>query len=435
MGRFGRDTGVPVWLERIGRMTRAHPLLVDSGFAVLLAATLGAWTVLLLFDSTGEPVVGGAPATRPPWRELVVVSVVAGHGALVWRRVRPVPSFAVVGVATGVQMLASIWWFLPSTSLFLVALYSLSGYGARSAPAVGLVTGVAGAVVVSVCGFPLAGLPVGPAGWFGHAAVRLVPFVVAAWSLGMFRRVRVAYVAALEERAMRAEAEREERARRAVADERARIAREMHDVVAHALSVVISQADGGRYVAKADQARAVESLTTIARTGRQALADIRGLLRVLRTGTRDDEQFPHPQLADLPELLDRIRAAGVPVVFEERDPPGDGEIGLSPGAEFAAFRAVQEALTNTLKHAGPSARAQVSFAWSPDCLVIAVRDDGAGGGTGDPGHGLVGMRERLSVVGGRATAGPGSDGGFLVEAWLPRRVGEVAGEHSGVPGR
>ncbi|MGP4016919.1 sensor histidine kinase [Saccharopolyspora sp. 5N708] len=412
---------MPVWLERIGRVLRAHPLLVDSGFAVLLAATLGLWTVSLLFDGTSEPVVGGAPATRPPWRALVVASVVAGHAAVAWRRVRPGVSFAVVGAATGVQQLASIWWFLPSAPLFLVALYSLSACGARLAPVLGLATGVVGAVVVSVCGFPLAGLPAGPAQWFEHAALRLIPFVVAAWSLGMFRRVRLAHVAALEDRAVRAEAEREERARRAVADERARLAREMHDVVAHALSVVISQADGGRYVAETDQARAVDSLSTIARTGRQALADIRGLLQVLRSAAGDDEQFPHPRLADLPELFDRIRAAGVPVAFEERDAPGDGEHGLSPAAELAAFRAVQEALTNTLKHAGAGARARVRFGWFADSVVIEVRDDGAGAGLGDPGHGLVGMRERLSVVGGRAAAGPATGGGYLVEAWLPRR--------------
>ncbi|GAA2787855.1 sensor histidine kinase [Saccharopolyspora taberi] len=388
---------------------------MDSVTALVLAALLGSWSVWLLFDRAGEPVVGGAPATRPPFTLLAVASVVLVHGALAWRRVRPLASFAIAAAATGVLLLTSIWWLLPSVPVYLLSLYTFSAYGRRHAPVWGLTASAVGAVVVAVCGFPLAGLPAGE--WLVHVVLRLLPFVVAAWSLGMFRRVRVAYVAALEERAVRAEAEREERARRAVFDERARIAREMHDIVAHALSVVISQANGGRYAARAEPEAAVEALATIARTGRQALGDMRGLLRVLRTGDGEDDQFPQPALADLPALFDRVRAAGVRVVFEEHDAPQNGC--LSASAELAAFRVVQEALTNTLKHAGDAAGAQVRFDWTSESVSITVRDDGAGG-TASPGHGLIGMRERLAVVGGTLDAGPAPDGGFLVVARLPR---------------
>lgn len=384
----------------------------------MLAASLG-WSSLWLLSHEGsEPVLGGAPATRLPWSVAAVASMALAHVALAWRRVSPAVSFAGVGLGVFVLLLTSIWWFQPTTLVALVALYSFSAYGRQRAPVIGLTAGVVVATVATVAGFALAGISAGPRDWLVHVAVRLLPFLVAAWSLGMFRRVRLAYIAALEERAERAEAEREERARRLLADERARIAREMHDILAHALSVMLSQANGGRYAAKADPQAAAEALTTIARTGRRALGDMRGLLQVLRTGTRDDDQFPHPALTDLPELFSRVRAAGVAVEFEQLDAPGDGG-GVSPAAELAAFRTVQEALTNTLKHAGAGARAQVRFSWAQDGVTITVRDDGVGG-AGAPGQGLTGMRERLAVAGGEVAAGPAPGGGFLVEAWLPK---------------
>lgn len=219
-----------------------------------------------------------------------------------------------------------------------------------------------------------------------HVFVRFLPFVVTAWSLGMFRRVRLDHVAALKGRALRAEAEREERARRAVADERTRIARDVHDVVAHALSVITSQANGGRYAARGDPERGIEALNTIAGTGRQALADGRGTLTVLRDDADvERELFPRPLLKDLPALFDRVREAGVAVEHSERG----SEHALSPVTELAVFRLVQEALTNTLKHVGPGARAEVDLSWCRDELVIAVRDDGPGPTSAEGGQGLV----------------------------------------------
>ncbi len=241
----------------------------------------------------------------------------------------------------------------------------------------------------------------------------LLAVVVASWSLGVFRTVRSVYLGALEERARLAEAEREERARRAARDERARIAREMHDVVAHSLSVIVSQAQGGAYVAGAQPERAAKALETIAETGREALADMRGLLGVLRADPDAAEPAPadpQPGLADVPELVARVRAAGLLVALTEAGTPRR----LGAAAGLAAYRLVQESLTNTLKHAGAAARAEVRLCWTEEELVVEVIDDGRGGrrcpprrraGAGrDAGAGRGGRRHARGRPAARAAA-------------------------------
>jgi signal transduction histidine kinase len=209
------------------------------------------------------------------------------------------------------------------------------------------------------------------------------------------------------------------RERGLVLDERARIAREMHDVVAHSLSVIVSQAQGGAYVAGSQPERAARALETIAETGREALADMRGLLGVLRAdpdAAAPAPEDPQPGLADLPELVARVRAAGLPVELTETGTPR--RLGAATG--LAAYRLVQESLTNTLKHGGPAARAEVRLQWTDEELAVTVTDDGDGpASTGAGGQGLVGMRERAAVVGGRAEAGPRPGGGFAVTARFP----------------
>ncbi|WP_181799408.1 sensor histidine kinase [Kitasatospora acidiphila] len=258
-------------------------------------------------------------------------------------------------------------------------------------------------------------MPLPPVILFGF----LLAIVLVAFSLGRFRRIHLAYVAELEHRAVRAEAEREERAHRATLDERARIAREMHDLIAHTLAVIVSQARGGQYAARAKPERAAEVLGTIEEAGRQALEDMRGLLGVLR-GSEDDGGFsPQPDLTQLPELLKRVRGLGLDIDLTETGTPHR----LTPTAELAVYRLVQEALTNTLKHAGPGARSEVRFCWSAETVVIEVSDNGRGPGPSDgAGHGLVGMRERMAVAGGTVRTGAGPNGGFLVSARLPRRA-------------
>jgi signal transduction histidine kinase len=317
---------------------------------------------------------------------------------------------------------------LPSLIVFPFSMYAACAYGRRSAPALGLVVCLVGAGVIT------AELAINAQPGQGRAPVVAIygtslAVAIVGWSLGLFRRVQLAYIAALEERAARAEADREERARAAVREERTRIAHEMHDVVAHSLAVIVSQAQGGRYVARSDPERAGAVLATIAETGRQALADMRGLLDVLRpdapaTGDERSSWTPQPTLAELPELLERVRDAGLPVMFRESGAARP----LGPAAELAIYRLVQEALTNVLKHAGSGAEATVRLDWGEQGLTVDVRDTGNGGvpSAGD-GHGLIGMRERLASVGGSVTAGPLPEGGFKVEARLPWREYDVRG--------
>jgi signal transduction histidine kinase len=233
-----------------------------------------------------------------------------------------------------------------------------------------------------------------------------------------------ARTAALEERAVRAEREREQVAASAVAEERARIARELHDVVAHAISVVVVQAGAARRVLHRDPERADESIAAVETVGRQALAEMRRLLEVLRREGEPDVLGPQPRMAQLDALVRQIREAGLPVELSVEGEPRP----LPASIDLSAYRIVQEALTNTLKHAGP-ARAHVLVCYRPEELEITVRDDGArqahasDNGTGS-GHGLLGMRERVTLLGGSFFAGPQTAGGFEVRVGLP--LDEVA---------
>ena len=209
--------------------------------------------------------------------------------------------------------------------------------------------------------------------------------------------------------------ERDERARTAVAEERARIARELHDVVAHAVSVIVVQARGGRRMLAADPEEARAAFDTIEETGHQALTEMRRLLGLLRA---DDESLalaPQPSLAQLDRLVLQVRDAGLPVEVEVVGEPRE----LPPGVDVSAYRIVQEALTNALRHAGP-ARAHVRVRYAEDGVELEITDDGAGGANGSGGgHGLVGIRERVAVYGGELRAGPRAEGGYVLRARLP----------------
>jgi signal transduction histidine kinase len=201
----------------------------------------------------------------------------------------------------------------------------------------------------------------------------------------------------------------------AIVEERARIARELHDVVAHAISVIVLQARGGRRVLEAEPADAGEAFATIERTGHQALEEMRRLLGMLR---RSDEQLalaPQPSLKQLDRLVEQVQAAGLPVKVVIEGEPRE----LPPGVDLSAYRIVQEALTNALKHAGP-ARARVLLCYDADELELEITDDGAGTGDGSgSGQGLIGMRERVSVYGGELEAGRRPEGGYALRARLP----------------
>jgi signal transduction histidine kinase len=212
------------------------------------------------------------------------------------------------------------------------------------------------------------------------------------------------------------EREQGQAALRAAADERLRIAQELHDVVAHSLGVIAVQAGVGMHVIDTDPAEAKRSLEHISRTSRSSLAEIRRVLGLMRSGEPAASYAPTPGLADLPRLVDEVAGAGLPVDLVVADGAGD----LPPGVELAAYRIVQEALTNALRHARAQ-RATVRVSVDAGRLRVVVSDDGAGqnGGRRSGGHGLVGMRERVAVYGGSLEIGPGAGGGFRVDASIP----------------
>jgi signal transduction histidine kinase len=240
-------------------------------------------------------------------------------------------------------------------------------------------------------------------------------FGVLFWLAGRVVRSRAALTAELHEAAVRADEQREAEASAAVAEERRRIAREMHDVVAHSVSTMVIQAGGARRILARDPARAVEAATLIERTGREALGEMRHLLGLLHPDEAQAELAPQPTLIGIESLAERSRLAGLPVKLRV-----DGERReRSPGVDLAAYRVIQEALTNSLKHGG--GRATVKVEYDDAELRIAVADVGTGRGVSvqGGGHGLMGMRERVRVCGGELHAGPRPGGGFEVRASLP----------------
>jgi signal transduction histidine kinase len=240
---------------------------------------------------------------------------------------------------------------------------------------------------------------------------------VGAWLGGVAMRSRgAASVARLAEAEERAEAHRQQAAR-AVAEERLRIAQELHDVVAHSMSVIAVQAGMGVHVIDQQPAEAKQALESISRTSRATLQEMRHLLGVLRGEDGGRAHVPAPGLGDLPALADRVRSAGVPVEVQV-----DGDATHVPlGVDLSAYRVVQESLTNVIKHAG-SAHARVHVRYEPGEIVVEVCDDGRGpmrAARGNGGHGLAGMMERVSVWGGTLDAGPLAGGGYRVLARLP----------------
>lgn len=240
--------------------------------------------------------------------------------------------------------------------------------------------------------------------------------------LGREMHERRRAVAELEQKAIRAEEDRSESARRAVADERTRIARELHDVVAHQMTVMTLQAEGARRIADTSDERLVEALDTIRAEGHSALSEMRRMVGLLRNGEDEElEVAPLPSLDDVDSLVSQVNGAGVPVTLEV-----SGEIRpVSDVTGLSAYRIIQESLTNVARHGGPGVSATVHVDYRPELLDIVVTDDGRGvlnTHDGDVGHGLVGMRERVSVLGGQLHTGPHPGGGFQVHAEIPLKT-------------
>jgi signal transduction histidine kinase len=293
----------------------------------------------------------------------------------------------------------------------LVAVYSVAAYGSRWVALAGLAVAEAGVAAVQ-----LTPGRTGAVTWVGNMGV-----VAATWLLGQFAHNYRAYAARLEERTAELERAREALAHRAVTEERLRLARELHDVVAHAMSVIAIQSGVGAHVANTQPKEAAKALGAIEATSRDALTELRRLLGVLRQ--EDEPQgdlAPVPGLADLEGLLAEVAKAGLAVKLQVHGtrPP------LPAGVDLSAYRIIQEALTNVVKHAGP-AHAQVVVGYRDQEVTVEVTDDGQGAAapTGDgqagTGHGLIGMRERVQAFGGDLEAGPRPGGGFRVAARLP----------------
>lgn len=375
----------------------------------------GSWAVVLLGISVVGGVAGGygSPAVAVPLTLLLCLVVAL-------RRRLP-EKMLLLAAAVGVAQLITDVERGPADFALLVIVYTVAAEGARWASRFALGAGLC-AAPVSQLRWPSDQTNV--AGNIALTVFMAVPFALA-WVLGDSIRTRRAYFAQLEERAARLEREREAQSKVAVAAERARIARELHDVVAHNVSVMVVQADGAAYILDAAPDQAKKALETISSTGRQALAEMRRLLGVLRTGEHEEagEYVPQPDVQQIEDLVEQCRTSGLPVDFKVEGTPRP----LPSGVELTAYRIVQEALTNTRKHGGPNVGASVRLVYFDDGLGLLVEDDGKGaphelyeeGGFDGRGHGLIGMRERVGMVGGTLDAGPRPGGGFRISALLP----------------
>jgi signal transduction histidine kinase len=400
--------GLYAWLRR-------HPKLVDGPLALLVLgfglSMYGAWT-----------------------RQPALILVIAGLAIpIVFRRQYPIAAFTAAVVVGAVQV-AAFRFPTPADVSVLVLLYSLAVSRPRRSSAPGLAICVLGAAVATVR-WRVAG---DGTIWQLLLAMALVSTpALLTWLGADSVRWRRGYYAALEEKAQRLERERDALAQVAAAAERARIARELHDIVAHHVSVMVVQADGAAFALETSPGKTREALDAIGGTGRQALAEMRRLLGMLRSPTAGPELAPVPGTSQLSALLEQTRAAGVPVSFSQVGTPAASTVN---GADLAVYRVIQEALTNVRRHGGPGVTAAVTVRYTADAITVDVTDDGRGaaaplsaerkasaghGGADSAGHGLHGMRERVELYGGTVTAGPRPGGGYRVTAMLPLMAAQL----------
>jgi len=354
----------------------------------LLAAALAAFVELELLSSDVDgPTIGlvllGLTVTLP----------------LAVRRLAPVPVLGIVLVSVLGLDTISVEQEPQGTLLpILLAAFSAGAYARRSIALVGVAIAAVGVLVIEPGDFVVLG-----------------PLVFGTWLVGRLVRAHSLQAARLAELTELLAREQADNARLAIAHERVRIARELHDVVAHSVSVMVVQAGAERMTLGTERRATRDVLFGIERTGREALVEMRRLVGVLRRGDEELELAPQPSLARLDDLVEHVRQAGLSV---ELTIEGDAAE-LAPGVDVSAYRIVQEALTNTLKHAGP-ARASVFVRYGPRVLEIEVSDDGSGdAGSESNGHGLIGMRERIALLGGELDVGSGEGGGFAVRARFP----------------
>jgi signal transduction histidine kinase len=385
------DGLVALWppADRLRALARRHPMVSD----LLLACSMLPLTLFV-----------GRKAIFPELRPYLFVVGVLLITTLTFRRRFPLTvlgatcAFSIVQGALGPT-------YPPTVIAVLVAVYTVAAYSGQRRALVAL-------AVLAI----LIGVEIGPAKEPTEFIARflfIAAFVTAAFVLGLNARTRRAYLASLHDRAERAERERDQQAQIAAARERARIAREMHDIVAHNLSVMIALADGAAVASRTDAAKAETAAKHVSATGRQALDEMHRLLGVLRNNGDASPRAPLPGIAEIDDLVDQVRTAGLPTswtVAGERFP-------LPPTVELAVYRVAQEALTNILKHAVAPSSAQLRLAYTNPLVTLEIVDDGTGAATPAlAGHGLNGMRERVALFGGDVEAGPQATGGWRVLA-------------------
>ncbi len=363
---------------------------------VALVAVAVSWAVLSA-DSLDWP----AGSRDPDW--LAVALVVVVNAPIAFRR-RACSAALAVALGAGLIYAARLYPPIFAPAVPLIVYLAATRLDDRRSRLVLIVSAAMSWITTTVAA--------------GPTDPQSVLIVAGAWLLGHYVRTRRQLVAELEQRAVDLEREREERALRAVAEERLRIARELHDVLAHTMSVVAVQSSTGRLIGAEHPEEALKALTAVEVTTRSAMREMRQILTVLRT---DDDPggpvTPAPGLHDLPVLVAQVAAeAGLTVDLRTEGEPR----AISAGVGLAAYRIVQEALTNVIKHAGP-AHASVLVRYTDQDLTVEIRDDGQAGRSGvvTGGHGLVGMQERAAVHGGEVIAGPAAGGGFRVKARLP----------------
>jgi signal transduction histidine kinase len=379
------------------RLRTANPYAVDTALAalVLFAASLQ-WIF---------PDEGGDRLTLLGWLLGAATAL-----PLVWRQRAPFTTACAVSVATPAQ---ALYHAPPPDVMYggMVIAYTMATQGKpwqRRFMVVGWAVGVS--LVMQHKPEPQP---------FEYAFQLLS--IACAYALGMLARVQRAYTAELEDRARRLERERAADTARATAQERARIARDMHDILAHAVSLMVVQAEAGPVVVRSDPARAEAAFDAIAAAGRDAMGQLRRILGVLKEEQRNGTS-PQPGIKALPALLRRVsESTGLRVESRATGEPRP----LPPDSDIAAYRVIQEALTNTVKHAYASF-ATVELDWAEDALTLTVTDDGRGPSVPGGGHGLIGIRERATACGGDARAGRGPDGGFRVVVRLPVADRQVA---------
>jgi signal transduction histidine kinase len=377
----------------------ASPWVQD---ACLAGALMGALSALM-----HGPLMDRTPVILPVHLALIA--------PLAWRRKAPLLVFGVVAAAAFGQWLANVR--TPADGALLLALYTVAVCCDR-------------ARTMAAFGVLEVGILLAAVRWSIHeravaTVISLSAMAIAAAVIGSNIRGRRERMTFLEERAVRLERERDQQSQLAVAGERARIAREMHDVVTHNLSVMVALADGAVFAQETSPQRATAAMRQVGVTGRQAITDMRRFLGVLRADEPDALRHPMPGIDQLGALAEQVRAAGLPTRLEVT-----GERAAVGGAaQLTVFRLVQEALTNTLKHAPAGTRAEVAVSCRADAVSVSVTDDGAGAVPAAPsgagGHGLHGMRERAAAYGGRLTAGPRPGGGWRVAAELDLTTAEV----------